>query len=153
MRNKCEVNDFFIKLRVFRLQLYYRKHFHRCFSKILTRGSEELHFRTAFCITPVSAEHQPMIASILKYGTAIHNSTKCFTSHEKMKKCFSSHEKIQPIRNLATKTLFNMKMKQTIVSYKMDSFSVHYHRKIEQKRYTANWQNFLKQKQNWASLY
>ena len=42
-------------------------------------------------------------------------------------------------RNHEAKTIFNKKIKQlTIVSYKMNPFSVHYHYKIEQKLYTAN---------------
>ena len=36
--------------------------------------------------TPTFAEHHSTIASKEKYETAIHNSTKCFSSHEKMKK-------------------------------------------------------------------
>ena len=55
-----------------------------------------------------------------------------------MKKCFSCHEKIKLTLILATKTLFNKKIKQTLVYYKMKYFSVHYHRKIEQKPFTAN---------------
>ena len=44
--------------------------------------------------TPTFAEHHSTIASKAKYETAIHNSTKCFSSHEKMKKkCFCSLEK------------------------------------------------------------
>ena len=78
------------------------------FSKILTKGSEELHFRIAFCSTPTFAEYHPTIASKAKYDTVIHNSAS-FSSYELMKKCFSSHEKIQFIRILATKTLFNRK--------------------------------------------
>ena len=99
---------------------------------------EELHFRIVFCSTPTFAEKLSMIASKAKYETAIHNSAKRFSSHEKMKNCFSSHEKIQLIRNLATKTIFYKKIKQTIVTYKMKLFSVHCHRNIEENLYTAN---------------
>ena len=98
------------------------------FQKILTRGSEELHLRIAFCGTPTFAGHLPTIASKAKYKTAIHNSAKCFSSYEKMKK----------ISNLATKTLFNKKIKKTIISYKMNPILFYYYRKIEQKLYTAN---------------
>ena len=106
------------------------------FQKILTRGSEELHLRIAFCGTPTFAGHLPTIASKAKYKTAIHNSAKCFSSYEKMKK----------ISNLATKTLFNKKIKKTIISYKMNPILFYYYRKIEQKLYTANWQNYFEAK-------
>ena len=99
----------------------------------MTRGSEELHFRIVFCNTPTFAEHHGT-----KYDTAIQNSAKCFSSHEKMKKCFSSHERIQLIPNLANKTLEETITLNKIVSYRMNPFSFHYHRKIEEKFYTAN---------------
>ena len=35
------------------------KLFHRCFSKILIKSAEELHFETAFCSTPNFVEHHP----------------------------------------------------------------------------------------------
>ena len=95
---------------------------------ILTRGLEELHVRVVFCSTPTLAEHNSTIASKAKYETAIHNSAKCFSSHGKM----------QLICNLASKTLFNKKIKQTMVFHKMNRFSVYYHHKVKQKLYTAN---------------
>ena len=53
---------------------------HRCFSKTLTLGTEELHFQTtykiAFCSTPSFAEHQSRTKSKAKYETAIYNSVK-----------------------------------------------------------------------------
>ena len=106
--------------------------FHRNFSNFFARGLEELHFKIAFSCTPSFTKHHSTIASKVKYETAINYSAKCCSSHEKMKKCFSSHEKIHLIRNLATDTLFNKKIKQTKVSYKMNPFSAHYHLKIEE---------------------
>ena len=41
------------------------------------------------------------------------------------------------MRNLATQTIFIKKIKRLIVSYKMSSFPVYQHCKIEQKLYTA----------------
>ena len=56
------------------------------FSKILTRGSEDLNFRITFGITLTFAEHHPTITSKAKYETTIRNSAKGFSSYEKMKK-------------------------------------------------------------------
>ena len=75
-----------------------------------------------------------------------------------MEKCFSLHEKIQLIRNLATKTFYNKKVKPTIVSYKMNP--VHYKTfqfttiaKLS-KNFTLSIDKIsLKQMQNRASLY
>ena len=85
-----------------------------------------------------------MIASKAKCETVTHNSVPLFfcelyfSLYEKMKKCFFCHENIKLTLILATETLLNKKIKQIIVSYKMNYFSVHYHRKIEQKPFTAN---------------
>ena len=84
------------------------------FSKILTRGSEELHFSIAFCSASTFAEHHSTIVSEAKYETAIHNSLKCFFHMKKRKNAFL------PMK----------KYKMNI--YKMNPFSVHYHYEIEQ---------------------
>ena len=116
---RYEKNHFLIKLRALRLQLYLKKHPSQkwYFSKILNRDSEKLHFRIAFCSTLTFAEHHSTITLEAKYETAIHNSPKCFFSHQEIKTCFSSHKQIQLKRNLTTKILFNKKNKQTIVLY------------------------------------
>ena len=54
----------------------------------MTIGSEELHFRIAFCSTLTFAENDLTIASKTNYETAIHNSVEWFSSHEKMIRCF-----------------------------------------------------------------
>ena len=98
----------------------------------MTKGPEELHFRIAFCSTHTFAEQLSAILSKAKYEILIHNSAKRFFLHEKMKKCFSSRDKILLTRDLATKNIVSKKIKQTIVYHKMNLFTVHYHRKIEQ---------------------
>ena len=98
----------------------------------MTKGPEELHFRIAFCSTHTFTEQLSTILSKAKYEILIHNSAKRFFLHEKMKKCFSSRDKILLTRDLATKNIVSKKIKQTIVYHKMNLFTVHYHRKIEQ---------------------
>ena len=77
---------------------------------------------------PNFAEHHSRTAA--KYETAIHNSVKCGLSFEK----------IQLILDLFTKIFFNINAKQSIFFYVMNPILVLYHRKIEHKLYTANWQ-------------
>ena len=60
------------------------------FSKILIRVLEELHFRITFWGISTFAEYHRAIASKVKSEIAIHNSAKCFSSHEKMKKVLFS---------------------------------------------------------------
>ena len=98
----------------------------------MTKGPEELHFRIAFCSTHTFTEQLSTILSKAKYEILIHNSAKRFFLHEKMKKCFSSRDKILLTRDLATKNIVSKKIKQTIVYHKMNLFTVHCHRKIEQ---------------------
>ena len=140
-------------LQTLRLQLYWKSIFYSYFSKILTRGSEELHFRIDFCSTPTFAEHHPTITSKAKYETAIHNCAKCLYSYEQRKKCFSFHEKVHFTCNLSTQTLFNKKIKLTSLSIRWTLFQFNTIVKLS-KSFTLPFEKISsKKKQNRTSLY
>ena len=107
LKNNYKINHFLIQLPNLHLQLYWKNILHIYFLEVLSRDSEDLSFRIAFCSTPNFAEHHSTTASKVTYKTTIHNSAKCFSSHEKMKKCFSTHKTTQRLLNLATKILLN----------------------------------------------
>ena len=99
----------------------------------MTKGPEELHFRIAFCSTHTFAEQLSAILSKAKYEILIHNYAKRFSLHEKMKKMlFFPTKNTTYTWSCYKKNIFSKKIKQTIVYHKMNLFTVHCHRKIEQ---------------------
>ena len=95
---------------------------YRYFSNILKRDQEQLYFRSTFCGTPTFAKHHSRTAFKGKFETAIHNSVKYYSTTKKM----------QLILDLVSKIFLATRLN------KVNSISVLYHRKIEQKLYTTN---------------
>ena len=89
MENGCEKNHFLIKLWALRWHLYQKSPL-QLFFKDFDQSLEELHFRITFWGISTFAEYHRAIASKVKSEIAIHNSVKCFSSHEKMKKALFS---------------------------------------------------------------
>ena len=93
------------------------------FSKILTRGSNKLHFIKDFVV-------HLLLQSTTQQFLPKRNMKQQFTilrngslHMKKWKKCFSSHVKIKLIRNLVKKPFLRRRIKK-LVSYKMNTFLV-----------------------------